>query len=184
MVLRQPYQQCKERKIVVSGFRKAGIFPFNPSAIDWSKIVPLTSKKQQPQRTATPSAPPSAVTPSKYMSHPLGAAGLNNAELAEVFTEIDNQKKTAPRPSKMKTPLKARVITEEEYEREMKLESARKRDSKTPPPRSTTPDAAENPQPALLLLPQGETASPAVKQTSKSSRTPSRSHQSTEEGRD
>lgn len=159
MVLHQPYQQCKERKIVVSGFRKAGIFPFNPSAIDSSKIVPLTSKKQQPQKTATPSsptpsAPPPAVILSKYMSHPLVAAGLNNPELAEIFTEIDNQKKTTPRQSKMKAPLNARVITEEEYEREMKLESARKRDGKTPSPRSTTPDAVENPQPALLLLPQ------------------------------
>ncbi|XP_038871197.1 uncharacterized protein LOC120064645 [Salvelinus namaycush] len=188
MVLRQPYQQCEERKIVVSGFRKAGIFPFNPSAIDWSKIVPLTSKKQQPQKTATPSsptpsAPPPAVTPSKYMSHPLVAAGLNNPELAEVFTEIDNQKKT--RPKKMKTSLKARVITEEEYEREMKLESARKRDSKTPSPRRTTPRCRREPPTSPATSPsEGETASPAVKQTSKSSRTQSRSHQSTEEGRD
>ncbi|KAM9525235.1 uncharacterized protein ACWYII_043994 isoform 2-T2 [Salvelinus alpinus] len=165
MVLHQPYQQCKERKIVVSGFRKAGIFPFNPSAIDWSKIVPLTSKKQQPQKTATPSsptpsAPPPAVTPSKYMSHPLVAAGLNNPELAEVFTEIDNQKKT--RPKKMKTSLKARVITEEEYEREMKLESARKRDIKTPSPRRTTPRCRREPPTSPATSPsEGETASPA-----------------------
>ncbi|XP_029549005.1 uncharacterized protein F59B10.2-like isoform X2 [Salmo trutta] len=190
MVLRKPYQQCKDRKIVVSGFRKAGVFPFNPSAIDSSKIVPLTSKKQQPQKTATPSsptpyAPPPAVIPSKYMSHPLVAAGLNNPELAEIFTEIDNQKKTTPRQSKMKAPLNARVISEEEYEREMKLESARKRDGKTPSPRSTTPRRRKEPPTSPATSPsEGETASPTVKQTSKSSGTRSRSHQTTEEGRD
>ncbi|CAB1315472.1 unnamed protein product, partial [Coregonus sp. 'balchen'] len=192
MVLRQPYQQCKERKIVVSGFRKAGIFPFNPSAIDSSKRVPSTSKKQMPQKTATPSSPtpsappPPAVTPSKYMSHPMVAAGLIDPELAEILTEIDNQKKMTP--SKIKAQLKARVITEEEYEREMKLESARKRkraqtrDSKTPSPRSTTPRRSREPPTSPA------TVSPTVKQTSKSSRPRSRSRQNTplnlEEGSD
>ena len=39
-VFRHPYQGLKDRGIVVTGFRKCGIFPLDPNAIDVTRLLP------------------------------------------------------------------------------------------------------------------------------------------------
>ncbi|XP_066526699.1 uncharacterized protein [Hoplias malabaricus] len=126
-----PYQQLKDRDIVVEGFRKCGIFPLNPHAVDSSRLMPSTGPRSSTttQEPATPSASspvmasashPSALPstqpptpqPSAPLDHPLVAAGLIQPDLAEVLTRVDYRKKIIQR-----NPVEAQVITGEEYER-------------------------------------------------------------------
>ena len=39
-VLRDSYQRLKDRRVVVAGFRRCGLYPLDPTAIDWSRVMP------------------------------------------------------------------------------------------------------------------------------------------------
>ncbi|XP_072548597.1 abhydrolase domain containing 10, depalmitoylase a isoform X1 [Salminus brasiliensis] len=128
-VFNHPYQQLKDQAIVVNGFRKCGIFPLNPQAVDSSRLMPSTGPKNSTITTTTSSpeepvdspstspvkasasSQPPTPGPSAHLDHPLVAAGLIKPDLAEVLTRVDYNKKTTRR-----VPVEARVITEEEYE--------------------------------------------------------------------
>ena len=54
-VLSGPYEWCKARRYVVAGFRKCGIFPYNPEAIDTSRLLPTRHPEDATGIPITPS---------------------------------------------------------------------------------------------------------------------------------
>ena len=53
-VLRDSYQRVKDRRMVVAGFRRCGLYPLDPMAIDWSRVMPSGPRR------GTSSSPPSS----------------------------------------------------------------------------------------------------------------------------
>lgn len=39
-VVRDSYQRLKDRRVVLAGFRRCGLYPLDPAAIDWSQVIP------------------------------------------------------------------------------------------------------------------------------------------------
>ncbi|KAK9539465.1 hypothetical protein VZT92_004571 [Zoarces viviparus] len=79
-VLRDSYQRVKDRTLVVAGFRRCGLSPVDPMAIDWSRVMPIPYPQNQP-----PSAPP----PNPYITHPLVTSGQITVDLAHLLAEIN-----------------------------------------------------------------------------------------------
>ncbi|KAK9539437.1 hypothetical protein VZT92_004545 [Zoarces viviparus] len=52
-VLRDFYQRVKNRRVVVAGFRRCGLYLLDPMAIDWSRVMP-----SGPRRGASSPPPP------------------------------------------------------------------------------------------------------------------------------
>ncbi|XP_071760830.2 uncharacterized protein LOC139915943 [Centroberyx gerrardi] len=73
-VLRDSYQRLKDRRVVVAGFRKCGLHPLDPTAIDWSRVMPSGPQRgtlpEPPATPASPSATPAATTPSRSPQNP------------------------------------------------------------------------------------------------------------------
>ncbi|XP_028430494.1 uncharacterized protein LOC114553485 [Perca flavescens] len=65
-VLRDSYQRVKDRGLVVAGFRKSGLYPLDPMAIDWSRVMPSgrgTSSPLPPTPSASSWAGPDVTHP-------------------------------------------------------------------------------------------------------------------------
>ncbi|XP_071381368.1 uncharacterized protein [Centroberyx affinis] len=67
-VLRDSYQRLKDRRVVVAGFRRCGLYPLDPTAIDWSRVMPSgprrgTSSPPPPTPSASSWATPDATHP-------------------------------------------------------------------------------------------------------------------------
>uniref|UniRef100_UPI003AACBCED uncharacterized protein n=1 Tax=Centroberyx gerrardi TaxID=166262 RepID=UPI003AACBCED len=67
-VLRDSYQRLKDRRVVVAGFRRCGLYPLDPMAIDWSRVMPSgprrgTSSPPLPTPSASSWATPDATHP-------------------------------------------------------------------------------------------------------------------------
>lgn len=145
-VFRYPYQRCKDRNLVVKGFRECGIFPFNPSAVDGSRLMPLDSQPGPSTAspgegsTSTPIAESSTIGTSSPGAtgsctctcsihrqpapeeHPLVAGGLIPRDLAATLPPI----RSRPRDIR-RFPVAARVITGEEYRRQILERAERER---------------------------------------------------------
>ncbi|KAJ8349327.1 hypothetical protein SKAU_G00244570 [Synaphobranchus kaupii] len=52
-VLSGPYERCKARRYVVAGFRKCGIFPYNPAAVDTTRLLPARRPEDAAGETDT-----------------------------------------------------------------------------------------------------------------------------------
>ncbi|XP_078140067.1 uncharacterized protein LOC139925965 [Centroberyx gerrardi] len=55
-VLRDSYQRLKDRRVVVAGFRRCGLYPLDPMAIDWSRL-PHPPAAECPSGLLQPPAP-------------------------------------------------------------------------------------------------------------------------------
>ncbi|XP_032390430.1 uncharacterized serine-rich protein C215.13 [Etheostoma spectabile] len=65
-VLRDSYQRVRDRGLVVAGFRKCGLYPLDPMAIDWSRVMPSvrgTSPPPPPTSSASSWAGPDVTHP-------------------------------------------------------------------------------------------------------------------------
>ncbi|KAJ8375780.1 hypothetical protein SKAU_G00063600 [Synaphobranchus kaupii] len=112
-VLSGPYERCKARRYVVAGFRKCGIFPYNPAAVDTTRLLPARRPEDAAGETDTstvslavasgsPATPPStsSVPPPPFPPriHPLVASGDISVDLAEILMECDYKKKNYASP--------------------------------------------------------------------------------------
>ena len=122
----------------MTGFRKCGIFPLDPNAIDVTRllptqrrppttaanmpggiphpaaaVLPVTAATEDPASSTTSSpVGTSANAPHPVLDHPLVVAGLVQPDLAEVLTRVQTR-----RTSFRSITADARVVTGEEYER-------------------------------------------------------------------
>ncbi|KAK9528062.1 hypothetical protein VZT92_014560 [Zoarces viviparus] len=112
-VLRDSYQRVKDWRLVVAGFRRCGLYPLDPMAIDWSRIMPYgprrgASSPPPPTLSASSWAAPDVALPSQhslspapipnpqnqppsappppnpYITHPLVTSGRITVDLAEI----------------------------------------------------------------------------------------------------
>ena len=136
-VLRDSYQRVKDRRVVVAGFRRCGIYPLDSMAIDWSRVMPsgprrstsspppptssasswagpdVTLPSQHPLSPAQPSpaSPPSPPPPNPYITHPLVTSGRIPVDLAHLLSEINYNRNTG---KVRRNITKARLLTAQE----------------------------------------------------------------------
>ncbi|XP_068567903.1 uncharacterized protein [Cebidichthys violaceus] len=93
-VLRDSYQRVKDRRLVVAGFRRCGLYPLDPMAIDWSRVMPSgprcgASSPPPPTPSASSWAVPDVALPSQHPLSPAQPAPIPNPQ---------NQPPPAPPP--------------------------------------------------------------------------------------
>ncbi|KAM4620718.1 uncharacterized protein ACJ7VT_007344 [Polymixia lowei] len=103
-VLSDSYQRLKNRRVVVAGFRKCGLYPLDPTAIDWMQVTPPgqrsgdpTTEYASPVPPASPSTAPAATPSPRSPNTPVQAPPQNIAP--------------APNPPYLSHPIVAERIT-------------------------------------------------------------------------
>ncbi|XP_026179816.1 uncharacterized protein LOC113140229 [Mastacembelus armatus] len=81
-VLRDCYQRLKDQQLVVDGFKRCGLYPLDPTAIDPSQVM---SSALQPENLAP--APSTQLSSCLHPTHPLVASGQIPADLIQVLTK-------------------------------------------------------------------------------------------------
>ncbi|KAK6306978.1 hypothetical protein J4Q44_G00221260 [Coregonus suidteri] len=138
-VFRYPYQRCKDMRYVVEGFKKCGLFPFDPSAIEGSRLMPSRSlpgpttaspgtsstvpsiSTSSPVTTGGPSAP--APVPALALEeHPLIEGGLIAKDLGHILTVLKYRLDRYRR-----LPVVATCLTGEEYTRQWQEKGEKER---------------------------------------------------------
>ena len=105
-VLRDSYHRLKDRRGVVAWFRRCGLYPLDPTAIDWSRVMPSrprrgTSLPPLPTPSASSWARPDATHP---IQPPLSPVAPPLSPLSTGHPSLPTPAPPSPDPSTQNTP--------------------------------------------------------------------------------
>lgn len=119
-IFREAFEQCMVMATIKNGFRKCGIHPFSPAAIDWSKLIDDTVPTENKavnilcpaaDSSAGPSSQPTSVE-SSIRNHPIMENGMIPSRLVNVLV-IPHVTQQKTRNTRCVTT--SRVLTSDEH---------------------------------------------------------------------